>query len=54
MIYKTKRYTQFNMLKFSTIYVNYFDVFMREFPVCDVGQGLIGDPLILSKRNPPV
>ena len=44
----------FNMPKLSTIYVNYFDVFMREFLVCDVGQGFIGDPLILSKGNPPV
>ena len=42
------------MPKLSTIYVNYVDVFMREFPVCDVGLGLIGDPLILSKGNPAV
>ena len=24
-----------------------FDVFKREFPICDVARGLIGDPLIL-------
>ena len=31
-----------------------FGVFRREFPICDVAQGLIGDPLIFSKGNPPL
>ena len=28
------------------------DVFQREFPICDVAQGLIRDPSFLSKGNP--
>ena len=40
--------------KWSILQDNYFDAFKREFPICDVAQGLIGDPLILSKGNPPV
>ena len=43
-----------NRLKLSLIEDEYFDVFNREFPICDVAQGLIGDPVILSKGNPPV
>ena len=30
------------------------DVIQREFPICDVAQGLIRDPLFLSEGNPPV
>ena len=32
----------------------HFDVFKREFPICDLARGLIGDPHILRKGNPPV
>ena len=39
--------------KWSILQDNYFYAFKREFPICDVAQGLIGDPLILSKGNPP-
>ena len=44
----------FNRTELSLIKDNYFDDFMREFPMCDVAQGKIGDPLILSQWNPPV
>ena len=30
-----------------------FEVFKREFPICDLGRGLIGVSHILRKRNPP-
>ena len=30
----------------------YFDVFKREFPICDVARGLIGDSHILRKGIP--
>ena len=33
---------------------DYIYVFVREFLICDVAQGLIGDPPILSKGHPPV
>ena len=33
---------------------DYIHVFMREFLICDVAQGLNGDPPILSKGNPLV
>ena len=33
---------------------NHFPVLKREFLICDVAQGQIGDTPILSKRNPPV
>ena len=29
-----------------------FDVFMSEFPICDVAQGLIGIPLFFQKGIP--
>ena len=31
-----------------------FDVFKREFPICDVARGLIGDPLIVGTTNPKI
>ena len=39
--------------RWSMIKNNYIDVFKREFPVFDVAQGLIGNPHIFSKGNPP-
>ena len=33
---------------------DYIYVFIREFLICDVAQGLNEDPPILSKGNPPV
>ena len=44
----------FNGSKLSIVKDNYFDAFKREFSICDVAQGLIGDPFILSNGNPPV
>ena len=44
----------FNRTELSIIKYDYSDAFMKEFPICDVAQGQIGDPLILSKGNPPV
>ena len=32
---------------------DYIYVFIREFLICDVAQGLNGDSPILSKGNPP-
>ena len=46
--------TYFNKAKLSIIQDIYFDVFKREFPICDRAQGLNGDPLILYKGNPHV
>ena len=40
--------------KLSIIEDNHFYVFQREFPICDVAQGLNGDPLNLCKGNPHV
>ena len=31
-----------------------YSCFQREFPICDIAQGQIGDTPILSEGNPPV
>ena len=54
MIIRKRTIKKVNRLKFSIIQDNHFDVVKREFPICDVQQGLIGDLLVLSKSNPPV
>ena len=43
-----------NRTELSIVKDNYFDAFMREFTICDVAHGLIGDPLIKSKGNTPL
>ena len=46
--------TYSNRTELSLAKDNYVDAFIREFAICDVSKGLIGDPLILSKGDPPV
>ena len=40
--------------KWSMISDKHTDVFQREFLICDVAQGLIGDTSFLSKGNPRI
>ena len=38
--------------KWSILSNKHTDVFQREFPICDVAQGLIGEPLLCQKGFP--
>ena len=40
------------MTELSIVKDNHFDAFKREFPIRDVAQGLIADPLICQKGMP--